>query len=137
MDQNNEFSRKIENNLQLLITVSIFFLTIFESVRLGGCILVVGYIANYIVFELKEKRYTISNLTWIRRLLLIGLGSYAIPLFILALSTQDKTFGPLVILTLKTAASFSTFAIVSVPAITLFMATLLPGHTFKKIFVKA
>ena len=80
---------KIENRLQFLITILIFFLAVFPNIELQGCILVVFYIIDYILFTTLGKKMSEKRLTYLNTILFIGIGSYIIPLTVLALSAKN------------------------------------------------
>ncbi|MCX6719424.1 MAG: hypothetical protein NTZ38_03565 [Candidatus Taylorbacteria bacterium] len=82
---------KIETRLQFTITILTFFLVLFPVQQLAGCIVVAAYVIDYIIFAVRSDKISEKHLRWINVSILIGIGSYIIPLAILALSTQDKT----------------------------------------------
>lgn len=79
---------KIETRLQFVVVIVVFFLTIFPGSLLGGCVLVVVYIIDYIFFAVRASKIKEKYLKWINTLTLIGTGSFIIPLALIALSTQ-------------------------------------------------
>lgn len=80
---------KIEVRLQFALVIVIFFLTVFpDSLLPGGSILVVGYIINYIFFAVRGDKIKDKYLRVINIITLVGMGSFVIPLTLLALSTQ-------------------------------------------------
>lgn len=132
-DNKEDLIKKIENNLRFVITISIFFLTIFPESRLAGSIIVVGYIIDYIGFQFRTKTLTVRNLKWIETSLLIGIGSYVVPLGIMAFSTQNIPLSQFGIWTWHASLFTSIWIIVCMPAITLAMIVLLSDKTWKSI----
>jgi hypothetical protein len=80
---------KIENRLQFIITILVFFLVIFPKPLLVGCILVAAYVLDYIIFAIVSEKIDEKWLRRINYLVLTGIGSYIFPLTLIALSTQN------------------------------------------------
>ncbi|MES2471133.1 MAG: hypothetical protein V4526_02800 [Patescibacteria group bacterium] len=125
----NKLIGKIENNLRFIITISIFFLALIPESKLVGAIIIAGYIANYIVFEIRSNKFSSRNLKWISTSLFVGIGSYAIPLSIIALSTQNYLFPSWELSVLKALIFISMLIIVLLPASTLVMTCFLSRNT--------
>jgi hypothetical protein len=134
-----ELVKKVENNLRFIITITIFFLSIFPEIRLEGCVLIVAYIFNYIAFEVRVKNLIEENLRWIKNLLYIAISSYVIPLTVVALSTQKTTIGSLEFLTFKAGIITSMVGIMFIPTIILIVIVFSSNKTlsdFKKDLLK-
>ncbi len=77
------------NRLQFAITILVFFLVVFPEIGKAGAILVVAYIVDYIFFEIIKGKIEPKGLRLINHLLLAGVGSFIIPLIIIAMSTRE------------------------------------------------
>jgi hypothetical protein len=118
------------NYLQFVITVSIFFLAVFPNVAPVGYILIVAYLLCFLVFELRNKEYTLRNLRWINTGLLFGVTAYIIPLLLLAYSSQDIILYGWGLVSVRTALYISMIMITAIPAIIFVMICFLSGDTF-------
>jgi hypothetical protein len=120
-DVKDEAIRQVDNNLRFVITISIFFLSVFSEARLAGCIIIVFYIINYIIFQIKAKKLTPLNLKYINWSLLVGIGSYVIPFSVIAFSTQNITLSKLSLQTWQISLIGSMWIIMCAPIVTLLM----------------
>ena len=129
-----DFVKNIEDNLRFIITISIFFLTLLPEGKFQGCFFIAAYIINYIIFEIRINKFGIRNLKWIKTSLFVGIGSYIIPLSVVAFSTQNEFFSSIgTYIFIMATAFISMLAIVSIPAITLVMVSFLSEKTWPEI----
>ncbi len=132
MEEHEKISKSINDNLRFIITISIFFLTIFSESRLQGSIIIVGYIICYIAFALRKNRLTVRNLKWVQFSLFSGLFSYIFPLSIMVLATTNSELSRLAVFTWKTLLLSSLYLIVCMPMISLVMILFLSNMTWIK-----
>ena len=79
---------KIEIRLQFVAVILVFFLTVFEKSLFAGCIIVALYVVDYIFFVSVAERLQEKILKWVNISTLVGIGSFVIPLTMIALSTH-------------------------------------------------
>ncbi len=131
-EDTKEYINKIENNLRFVITISIFFLSIFDdnSVKFIGSLIIVGYLITYLALNIRSKQLMVKHLKCINKIILAGIFSYSIPLTILAISTQNYQTNYLGEITWKSMMTGSFYAIFFAPLITLIMTWVLYDDKF-------
>jgi len=132
-DMKERLTNKIEIRLQFVVIMLVFFLTIFSGVQLAGCILVAAYIIDYIFFTALGDKIDERHLKWLNNTVLIGIGSYVIPLASIATSTQASSVPIWQGYTLMGLIFISMWLMVSIPVALLIML-LAFGIDWKKKF---
>lgn len=107
-ENNKEFIKEIENRLQLVITISIFFLAIIsyffksrgaDEVRVNEIVLSYGiilvfYLLNYILFEIFRLKIKEVFLKWINWSLLFGIAVFIFPISVFCARDIESSFLP-------------------------------------------
>jgi hypothetical protein len=126
---------KIEVRLQFIITILTFFIVIIKELEQKGCILVAVYIIDYIFFTRVSNTINEKYLQWIDTTVLVGIGTFIIPLAVIALSTQGGTMPLFIGYSWLVMISASILLLVTIPIILLIML-IAYGVNWKGIFHK-
>jgi hypothetical protein len=90
----------------------------------------VGYLLCFLVFEFRNREYTLRNLKWINTGLLFGVTAYIVPLLLLAYSSQNIILYGWGLMSVRTALYISMIMITAIPAIIFVMICFLSDNTF-------
>ena len=114
---NDKLISKIESRLQFVITVLTIFLFAFPTLNPSGYIIVVVYIITYILFAIFDTRINEKWLKQINTVVLIGIGSFLIPLTLVALTGINATMPLWQAYTWLGSTLISTFLMLSAPIV--------------------
>lgn len=103
-NQSEKTIAQIENRLQFVVTLNVFFVTLMYGISIlagntesisqnssiQGSLIVFFYLLNYVVFEIWGKKMKEKGLKWINGSVLAGIACFVVPILFIALSTAKS-----------------------------------------------